>query len=296
MRLRIALFCVLGGLPLLIGTLGTGHFLWWWVSGVVLAATFVPIALFGPRTMLGQFGAIALALLIVTSFCTWSEALIFLPPPEMRQHPLQFLVGSSVLYMIVAVVLAMSALILKLSRESVVVPKHHSPAAAIPRVLLSGIAYVLYYLVFGAITYEFFTKGYYPEAAKIVEKLGLWFWAIQIGRGVLMTVAVLPIIYTLRMRRCQTAVVVGLVIWIAGGLAPLLVPNPYMNDTQRFIHIVEIFTQNFPLGVTAVLLLRPKEPARSGTAVSRSDTTSPTQLAAFGNASVMFRTFNELLS
>jgi hypothetical protein len=31
-----------------------------------------------------------------------------------------------------------------------------------------------------------------------------------------------------------------------------------MGTTQRFIHIVEIFTQNFSLGVTAVLLLRPK--------------------------------------
>ena len=113
--------------------------------------------------------------------------------------------------------------------------------------------------------YQFFTKGYYPEATKIVEKLGPWFWAIQIGRGVLMTLAVVPIIYTLRMRRWQTAIAVGTVIWVAGGLAPLLPPNPYMGATQRFIHIVEIFTQNFSLGVTAALLLRRKESQASHT-------------------------------
>ena len=76
-----------------------------------------------------------------------------------------------------------------------------------------------------------------------------------------MTLAVLPLTYTLRMRRWQTAIVVGLVIWVAGGLSPLLVPNPFMGATQRIIHIVEIFTQNFSLGVTAALLLRRKDVA-----------------------------------
>jgi hypothetical protein len=31
-----------------------------------------------------------------------------------------------------------------------------------------------------------------------------------------------------------------------------------MTTTQRFIHVVEIFTQNAALGATAVLLLRPR--------------------------------------
>lgn len=52
MKARIALYCVLGGLPLLFGALGTGGFQWWWLSGVVLAAAFVPVALFGPREAL----------------------------------------------------------------------------------------------------------------------------------------------------------------------------------------------------------------------------------------------------
>ena len=55
-----------------------------------------------------------------------------------------------------------------------------------------------------------------------------------------------------------SGILVGALIWIAGGLAPLIVPNELMVTTQRMIHIVEILTQNALLGITAALLLRPK--------------------------------------
>ena len=73
-----------------------------------------------------------------------------------------------------------------------------------------------------------------------------------------MTLAVLPAIRTLRLTRWQTAIAMGIIIWVAGGLAPLLVPNAAMVTAQRMIHIVEILTQNVSLGITAGLLLRPK--------------------------------------
>lgn len=263
MKARITLYCVLGGLPLLLGAFGTGGFQWWWLSGIVLAAAFVPVALFGPRETLVQFGAIGFALFIIAVLCTWSEALIFMPAAV--QQPFRALIGSAGLYLVVAALLTTLAVSFKLTRESTASVQHRGPAVAVLMVLLSGLAYAFYYLVFGGITYQFFTKGYYPEATKIVENLGLWFWAIQIGRGVLMTLAVVPIIYTLRMRRWQTAIAVGTVIWVAGGLAPLLPPNPYMGATQRVIHIVEIFTQNFSLGATAALLLRRKQSQASHT-------------------------------
>jgi hypothetical protein len=256
MNVRVILYCALGGGPLLLGALGTSHWTAWWLAGTVLALAFVPVALFGPRSVPGQFGAVAVALLIITALCTWSEALIFLPTPEIRQHPFQPLIGSCVLYLIVAAVFAVLAKLLRLNRESAWEPEHRGFVGAALMVLLCGVAYVLYYLVFGALTYEFFTKGYYPEATRTVANLGWWFWIIQFARGVLMTLATVPIIYTLRVRRWQTAVAVGAVIWIAGGLAPLLIPNPFMGPTLRLIHIAEIFTQNFPLGVTAALLLQ----------------------------------------
>jgi len=261
--LHIVLYCLLGGLSLTTVALGTGEFGWCWLAGIVLSASFVPVALFGPRRVLSQFGVIVPVLLIVTVLCLWSEALIFLQAPEVQQHAVRDLIGASVIYAIAAIVLAALAILLKLPRADGPKVELRSPDKVAVLVVVCGIAYVLYYLVFGAITYRFFTKGYYPDAPQLVARLGVWFWVIQIGRGVLMTLAALPVIRTLRMSRVQAAIAVGLMIWVAGGAAPLLLPNPLMGPTQRFIHMIEILTQNASLGITAVLLLRAKQ-ARSG--------------------------------
>jgi hypothetical protein len=256
MKLRVSLYCLLGGLPLTIAALGAGHFIWWWLSGILFAASFVPVALFGPKKLFAQFGVIIPVFLIVTALCTLSEALIFVPGYSQRAG--RDLLGSLVMYAIFAAVLALLSALLKLSRPGEPGIQHRTSVSVAVMILVSGLAYLLYYLIFGAITYQFFTKGYYPDATQAVARLGLWFWVIQFARGVLMTLAVVPIIYTLRMKRWHVALAVGSIIWIAGGAAPLLVPNIFMGTTLRLIHIVEIFTQNFSLGVTAVLLLRPK--------------------------------------
>jgi len=257
--IRVVLYCLLGGLALTAPALGNGGFGSWWLAGIVLSASFVPVALFGPRRALSQFGLIALVLLIVTVLCTWSEAMIFVQAPGAQQHPVRDLLGASVIFIIVAAVLAILAVILKLPRAGGSEVELRSPAKLMLLVVVCGLAYVLYYLVFGGITYRFFTKGYYPDAPQLVARLGIWFWVIQLGRGILMTLAVLPVIHSMRVSRTQAAIAVGLLLWVAGGVAPLLLPNPYMGPTQRFIHIIEILTQNAPLGITAVLLLlRPK--------------------------------------
>ena len=257
MKLRVLLYCLLGGLPMLVPAMGAGHLGWWYLSGVVMASAFVPIALFGPRKLLAQFGVIALTLLIVSELCILSEAYFFFP--KYHQQVLRDLAGATVMYLIVALVLAVLATVLKLNRQSEHMVQHRRILGVLAMVLLSGFAYVLYYLVFGSITYQFFTKAYYPEGPQLVAQLGLWFWVMQLTRGVLMTLAVLPVIYTLRMGRMQSAIAIGALIWISGGLAPLLVPNDVLGPTQRMIHVVEILTQNAPLGITAALLLRPKK-------------------------------------
>lgn len=262
MKARTVLYCLVGGLALTPAARGAGHFGWWWLSGVVLAASFLPVAWFGPRGFLGQMGVIAPVLLGVTVLCTWSEALLFMP--GFGERALQDLAGASFLYLVVAAVLAFLARFLQREAPPGPAPDRRPLPAVAGLVLVCGAAYVLYYLVFGALTYEFFTKPYYPDAPQAVARLGLWFWAIQLGRGVLMTLAVLPAVHTLRLdRRAAAAVLAGLV-WIPGGLAPLLVPNDYMGGLLRFIHIAEILSQNACLGVTAALLLRPRPEPRPG--------------------------------
>jgi len=262
MKWKVLSYCLLGGLPLTIAALDTGGFGWWWLSGLVLAAGFVPVAIFGPRRPIVQFTMVLSALWMVTVLCTWSEAVVFMP--GFSQHPVRDLVGSAISYLVIAAVLAGLAWALKLTRPQGPKVERRSVWLAPLMVLLGGFAYAFYYLVFGGITYQYFTKSYYPQATQLVAQLGPWFWPLEIGRGVLMTLGVLPVIYTLRMPRWQSAIAVGALVWIAGGLSPLLLPAVSMGTTQRIIHIVEIFTQNASLGITAVLLLRPK-PSKTST-------------------------------
>lgn len=257
MTLRIGLYCLVGGLGFSAPALGAGHFGWWLLSGLVLTAALVPVARFGPRNPLAQFGAIALVLVVVGLVCTVSEGVLFFP--EMKTNMLRDLAGGTVMYGIMAAVLALLAWMLKLTEPAPQAVNRRGVAVAIPMVLLSGMSYVLYYLIFGGITFQFFTKQYYPHAQDMVAPLGLWFWGYQLARGVLMTLAVLPILYTLRLPRWQAALAVGVLLWLGGGCAGLLVPNSMMVTAQRYIHIVEIMTQNVPLGITAVLLLRRRD-------------------------------------
>jgi hypothetical protein len=253
---KLVSYCLLAGLAASLPALGAGNFGWWWLSGIVLAAAFFPIARYGPHGALKQFGVIAPVLLVVTVLCTWSEAVLFLP--NAIPDPGQALVGAGVAYLIVAVALASLARLLRVTARDGEAVARRPPAAAAVMVLISGAVYVLAYLVFGSITYFFFTRAYYPDGVEAATRLGPWLWAIQLGRGVLMTLAVLPAIYTLRLDRWRAALAIGMLVWVAGGLAPLIPPSAVMGSTQRMMHVVEILTQNFALGLTAALLLRPR--------------------------------------
>ena len=267
MKPKVLLYCLLGGLPLTMAAAGAGHVGWWWLSGIVMAIAFAPVALFGPRGILPQFGVIAPAIFVISVVCIWSEAILFMP--QVRQDALSGFIGSTVMYLLLSAVLALLARALRLTRDDGSVVPRRPPLMTSAIVVACGCAYALYYLVSGAITYQYFTRGFYPDAPQQVAQLGGWFWVIQIGRGILMTMAVLPIVHTLRMARWHTALAVAAIVWVAGGLAPLLIPNDLMGTTQRIIHIVEIFSQNVALGITVVLLLRPR--SRTGTL----PTTSP---------------------
>ena len=255
--LKIALFCLLGGLCFTLGAVKLGNFEWWYLSGVVMTASLVPVLRFGPRTMLGQFGAVALVLVVVGLVCTLSEGVVFFP--EQKAQMMKSFGGGSIAYVLAAAVLVALARVIKLADTTERPVDQRSAEMTVPLFLLAGLSYVVYYEIFGAITYQYFTRQYYPHAAEQVQAMGpLVFMGYQWVRGLLMTIAVLPVIYTLRLPRWQTALVVGLMVWIVGGGAPLLVPSPMMIAPQRFIHIVEIMTQNVCLGMTAVWLLRAK--------------------------------------
>ena len=256
LNVRIGLYCLLGGLCFTISALGAGHFWLWWLCGILTVAAFVPMVRFGPRHPLALCGAVVLTLVVVGLVCTLSEGVLFFP--EIKAEMPLALLGGSVSYLVIGALLVAMARVLKMAEPAEQIVPHRPVWIAIPMVLLAGFSYVVYYQIFGYITFHYFTQQYYPQAVTIVGQLGLWFYVYQWGRGTLMTLAVLPFIYTLRMKRWHAALAVGALVWIAGGAAALLVPNGMMVAAQRYTHIVEIMTQNVSLGVTAVLLLRPR--------------------------------------
>ncbi len=253
---KLALFCVLGGLCFTASALSVGHFWWWCLAGIIMTGSLMPVVRCGPRSAWAQFGTLAAVLVVVALVCILTEGALFYP--ETRKTLMPALIGGTVLYVITAAVLAVLAKLLKLTSQSELTVEHRSGLIAFPMILLSGLSYVLYYFVFGAITFQLFTKRFYPHALEQVGALGHWFYLYQWGRGLLMTLAVVPVIYALRLPRWKAAIVVGLTIWIVGGGASLLVPSTLMVPAQRFAHVVEIMTQNVSLGLTAVWLLRPK--------------------------------------
>jgi hypothetical protein len=256
MKLGIGLFCLLSGLCFTISAMGAGHFGWFLLCGVVTAAALLPVVRYGPQNLPAQFGAILLVLVVVGLVCTLSEGALFYP--EMRTQLPASLAGGTLVYLLATVVMVALGKVLKMTEAHEQLIAHRSIPMSILMVLLAAVSYLIYYEVFGGIAYQFFTKQYYPHAAEQAMALGIWFPVYQLARGVAMTLAALPVIYTLRLPRWQAALAVGLLVWIVGGGAPLLVPNGVMVTAQRYIHIGEIFTQNFSLGVTAVWLLRPK--------------------------------------
>lgn len=261
--LRVLAYCLLGGLPLGIVGLGSGGFGWGWLAGITLSAAFLPAAMYGPRGRAGQFMVVALVLWVVTVMGTWTEAAFFIPDSPVALDPMESLVPALGLYSLLAIVLVLLGPVLGLNRPSEHPIARRSLPAIVFVLLLSGLAYVFYYLVTGAITYHYFTRDFYPEAADQVQQLGVWFWMMQFGRGTAMALALVPFVYTLRLSRPATAFASGLLLWVAGGLAPLLAPSELMTGMLRFIHIVEILVQNAPLGITVALLLRPGASARA---------------------------------
>ncbi len=256
LKWRIGLYCLAGGLLFTVSALGAGHFWPWWLCGAITVASLTPVVRFGTQKWWAQFGSIALAMVVVGLVCTLSEGVLFFP--QMKSEIVRDLTGGAVSYLVIAALLVALAKLLRLAATPGEVVEHRPVGIAIPMVLLAGLSYVVYYQVFGVIAFDLFTKQYYPQAVTIVGQLGVWFWVYQWARGTLMVLAVLPIVYTLRLPRWQAALAVGILVWIVGGAAALLVPNPLMLGVQRYAHILEIMTQNVSLGVTAVWLLRPK--------------------------------------
>lgn len=109
--------------------------------------------------------------------------------------------------------------------------------------MLSTAAYPLLYFVAGSIVWPYIrdfylTQGPLPRPASIL--------LLQVlVRGPIFVVVCLLLVRMLGLPRLSGALVAGAVFTVVTGIAPLLIPNPYLPDAVRWAHFCEVTSSNF---------------------------------------------------
>ena len=128
------------------------------------------------------------------------------------------------------------------------------------RVLVVGLAYFIFYFVFGATNALLYTKSFYennPQYGLSLPPAGIIFLA-QLLRGPLFGLGSLFVLRATLAPRRQLAIWLGILLFIVGGV------GPYVEVTFRSMPIgfnlatlTEIFCQNFLTGLVATNLFIP---------------------------------------
>jgi hypothetical protein len=136
-----------------------------------------------------------------------------------------------------------------------------SAASRLVRILLGDVLYTLCYFIAGMIVFPF-VKDFYsgitlPGPASILK--------MEIFRGLVYVAAGLAVADGMKGERGRAAVALGLSFPILAGVAPLLLPNPYLPDYVRLAHGFEIGISNLVYGVLLGYLLTRKAAPATGT-------------------------------
>jgi len=120
------------------------------------------------------------------------------------------------------------------------------------RLALVSALYLAAYLIAGTLVYPFIESFYrrapLPSMAVIV--------ALQLlVRGPLFGMILAWLVGSTAGSRMSRAWLAGLAMSILGGIAPLVLTNPYFPDAVRWAHLVETSTSNLAFGVLAGLIL-----------------------------------------
>jgi hypothetical protein len=116
---------------------------------------------------------------------------------------------------------------------------------AIWRFVVSDIAYLVIYMA-GGFTILPLVRDYY--ATRVLPSPGVIFGLQLVVRGPIFVVACLLLVRMLGMPRWKGAAAVGAAFAVVSGVAPLVVPTPYMPDAIRWVHFFEVSVTNFLFG------------------------------------------------
>lgn len=125
------------------------------------------------------------------------------------------------------------------------------------RILISSGSYVLFYFFFGSINAMLITGDYYraevsglhlPGTAEILM--------LEPIRAILLVLSVLPLVMYLRVSKKKCAAIVGMVLFIIGGLLPMLQQLNSLPAAVAVSSIFEMFFQFFLNGVVITYVIR----------------------------------------
>ena len=203
------------------------------------------------RTGLKLAAVIFLVFFGVYTFNTHIEAVFFQLDIKSAEIAGMFISGS-----LVAVIFSLFITILfgrwrGHEMETPVLP-HPSPWSWLWRVMAGAVLYVFFYIMAGALVFPFVQDFYAQAAVPDMGRIVLF----QLGRGLVYVLIALPVMRMMTVKPCRTAVLVGLLLAVLGGVAPLIPDNPYMPGHIRLAHAVEIGLSNFLYGLALGFLFR----------------------------------------
>jgi len=113
------------------------------------------------------------------------------------------------------------------------------------RMALCSFGYVILYFTAGALIWPRI-RWFYEAEGSVPDPLPLLL--LQIVRGALYVLFVLPLLRSLLTRRWQASLAMAVMFPVLAGVAGLLIPNPVFPDSVRLYHLIEIGWSNSVFG------------------------------------------------
>jgi len=122
------------------------------------------------------------------------------------------------------------------------------------RLAAADLFYVVCYFGAGMVIYPFVREFY--EARTLPPRLVISAFQLLV-RGPIFIGLLLLLVRGIEGGRWERIALAGAVLSIVGGVATLLIPNPYFPDTVRWAHLFEVGVSNFIYGSAVAWLLTP---------------------------------------
>jgi hypothetical protein len=234
----------------------TGALLGILISGIVIALALGALARRLPVPVLGRVGVLFLLLLAVsmlnflegfffTTVVTGGYANIFVTTAS----------GSAGLAILLALLYRPAAEERTLASSAAGVLRRRSRWAWLWRIAAAGVLFALVYVTIGALIAPLVLPFYTDSSLNLLVPD---FWRVivplQLVRGLLFTLTILPLLWTLRGSRWALALWVGLALAALIGWAPMIQAS-FMSPLQRTIHGLEITVDSALYGLGAAWLL-----------------------------------------